>query len=110
MKFTCKVYEPMFEHNDKRYIRLLLDSETTHAIKDLHSKRGYASTSPLVGNTLTVKVPYRYNRVMCSVRGLKALQSVVKDDVLETDVQYMGVWTKGNFSGHSWKLLEVLIV
>ena len=100
----------MYEHNEKRYIRLLLDTGTTHAIKEIHARGGPSSFNPLEGNVLTVKVPYRYNRVMCSVQGLKALQSVVRDDVLETNVQYMGVWKKGTYSGHAWKLLDVLIV
>ena len=59
--------------------------------------------NPLDGRVLTVKVPFRYRRVMCEVRG-QPLQSLIKDDEVEVVVDFKGVWNVGGYSGYSWVL------
>ena len=78
MKFQAKVHTPMYDHNDKKYIRLVI---------------------------LTVKVPFRYRRVMCEVRG-RPMQSLIKDDEVEVTTDFKGVWNVGGYSGYSWVLLS----
>ena len=44
------------------------------------------------------KVPFRYNRVNCKVRGDKTVQELVVGDTFETTMEFVG---------GTWKLLEV---
>jgi len=57
----------------------------------------------LDGNILTVKVPFRYRRVMCTVQG-KPIQSFIKGDEVEIEIEFKGAWNVGNYSGFSWIL------
>ena len=59
--------------------------------------------NPLDGSTLTVKVPFRYRRVMCEVKG-RPIQSLIRGDEAEVVVDFKGVWNVGNYSGFSWIL------
>jgi hypothetical protein len=61
---------------------------------------------PLDGKILTVKVPFRYRRVMCSVNG-RPVQSLIKDDEVEVDIDFTGVWNVGNYSGYTWKIKSI---
>lgn len=108
MKFECHALEAMYEHNDKRYIRVIVDHDVAQKIKHVQDKRGHAGYNPLDGHVLTVKVPYRYRRVMCTVGGTKPLQSVVGGDSMYMTVEYTGIWTKENYSGHGWKCTDVV--
>jgi hypothetical protein len=58
---------------------------------------------PLDGTILTVKVPFRYRRVMCNVKG-RPIQSLIKEDEVEIVVDFKGVWNVGAYSGFSWIL------
>ena len=74
----------------------------------MHTQRMHLLTNqiidiPLDGKVLTVKVPFRYRRVMCDVKG-RPVQSLVKGDEVEVDVDFKGVWNVGNYSGFSWIL------
>jgi hypothetical protein len=40
---------------------------------------------------------------MCEVRG-RPVQSLIKGDEVEVDVDFKGVWNVGNYSGFSWIL------
>jgi len=40
---------------------------------------------------------------MCTFEGVPA-QSLKKDDEVDVDIMYMGMWTRGEYCGHSWKL------
>jgi hypothetical protein len=56
-----------------------------------------------MAQVLTVKVPFRYRRVMCEVKG-KPVQSLIRDDEVEVEVNFKGVWNVENYSGFSWIL------
>jgi len=59
--------------------------------------------NPIDGNILTVKVPFRYRRVMCKFKG-RPIQSLIRGDEVEVELDFKGVWNVGNHSGFSWIL------
>ena len=108
MKFMTKVHEPMYEFNNKKYIRFIIPSKVSEIIERMHTQRWHFLSNqnldiPLDGNILTVKVPFRYRRVMCEVRG-RPVQSLIKGDEVEVEVDFKGYWNVGNHSGFSWIL------
>ena len=108
MKFMAKVHEPMYEFNNKKYIRFIIPSKVSEIIERMHTQRWHFLSNqnldiPLDGNILTVKVPFRYRRVMCEVRG-RPVQSLIKGDEVEVEVDFKGYWNVGNHSGFSWIL------
>lgn len=108
MKFVGKVHEPMYEFNDKKYIRFIIPAKMSEIIDRMHTGKWYLLTNkhidnPLEGNILTVKVPFRYRRVMCEVRG-RPVQSLISGDEVDINVDFKGVWNIGNYSGFSWTL------
>jgi hypothetical protein len=108
MKFVAKVHEPMYEFNDKKYIRFIIPSKVSEIIERIHTRKSHLLTNenvdiPLDGTILTVKVPFRYRRVMCDVKG-RPVQSLIKGDEVEVDVDFKGAWNVGNYSGFSWVL------
>lgn len=108
MKFKATVHEPMFDYNDKKYIRLVIPQKCSEIIEGMHASRTHLLTNqnidnPLDGCVLTVKVPFRYRRVMCEVKG-RPLQSLIRGDAVVVNVEFKGVWNVGNYSGFSWVL------
>ena len=95
MKFVATIYEPMYDHNDKKYIRLVLPDNIVNRVRSKHE---------IDGKVLTVKVPFRYRRVMAKNMGTRPLQSLIKGDEIEVDIEYMGLWSVGEHRGYSWKL------
>ncbi len=75
MKFIAKVYEPMYDFNDKKYIRYIIPVKVSEIIERMHTNKTHLLMNqnidnPLDGTILTVKVPFRYRRVMCNVLSL----------------------------------------
>ena len=108
MKFVATVHEPFYEHNSKKYIRFVIPEKVATIIGRMHASRVHLLMNqnvedPLDGRVLTVKVPFRYRRVMCEVKG-KPVQSLIRDDEVEVEVDFKGVWNVGNHSGFSWIL------
>ena len=66
---SALVYEPMFAVGIRRY--MVLD------IGGVHHR---------------VKIPFRYNRVMCEVHGDKTVQELVKGDTVQVVREFKGVW------------------
>src|SRR5210317_1505359 len=114
MKFIAKVYEPMYDFNNKKYIRFTIPLKAAEIIERMHGSRAHLIVSqnidhPLDGRVLTVKVPFRYRRVMCEVKG-RPLQSLIKDDEGEIAVDFKGSWNVGNYSGFSWVLSSISLL
>jgi len=66
------VERPMFGIENRRYIYL-----RDGGSGELHS----------------VKVPFRYNRVMCTVKGLRTIQELTVGSVVEVTMEYsQSVW------------------
>ena len=109
----CIIDEPFYERNSKKYLNLGLHEHTVKLVEKVHqdSKRFLKTTHVvpvLFDNILKVKVPWRYNRVMCKVEGSKGIQSLQKGDIVTANIQFCGVWTSPNdYSGVSWKLTEI---
>jgi hypothetical protein len=108
MKFIAKVYEPFYEHNSKKYIRFIIPVKVSGIIERMHAQRLHLLVNqnvddPLNGTVLTVKVPFRYRRVMCKVEG-RPIQSLVKGDTVDIEIDFKGYWNVGNHSGFSWIL------
>lgn len=104
----AEVYEPMYEYNDKKYFRVRVPENMTHTISNIHmhSSRFIQNQNldnPLDGRVLKIKIPFRYRRVMCNVEG-RPIQSLIKGDVIDVNVEFKGVWNVENHSGFSWVL------
>ena len=100
----------MFDSGDKKYLSLYVGLETCEKIKEIHAK-DLKNVKNLVdslrGTVLKVKVPFRYNRVMCKVIGDKTIQSLVKGDKVTVDIKYCGWWEFGDYGGPSWKFVSL---
>lgn len=108
MKFRATVYEPMYDFNSKKYIRFIIPTNVSDSIERIHASKSHLLQNqnidnPLDGSVLTVKVPFRYRRVMCEAKG-RPVQSLIKGDEAEVVVDFKGVWNVGNYSGFSWIL------
>jgi hypothetical protein len=97
------------EKDSRQYLSLDIGSESSF-VKQLHSKNTKPVAKlidPLCGNTLKVKVPFRYNRVMCNVSGDKTIQELVKGDLVKVELKYCGWWVAGEHGGPAWKLVSL---
>ena len=88
MKFRAKVYEPMYDFNNKKYIRITIPEHCVDIISKIHNtKRSlllYDNVDdPLEGKVLKLKVPFRYRRVICDVQG-RPVHTLVKGNGFET--------------------------
>ena len=107
------VYEPMYEYNDKRYIRIVVNDRTRDYIHGLQESKSRFIMNrqniddPLQGNVLTIKVPYRYRRVMCTVEGDTPVQSLAKGDSVKIVANFSGAWNVANHSGYAWVIKQI---
>ena len=113
MKFAAHVHEPIYDFNSKKYIRYIIPAKVSEIIERMHTNKWHLLANinidnPLDGNILTVKVPFRYRRVMCNVKG-RPIQSLIKGDDVEVEIDFKGVWNVGNYSGFSWTLSSSLM-
>lgn len=113
MKFLARVYEPMYEFNDKKYIRFIIPEKCVEIIQRIHTSKAHLLTNPKVddvldGRILKVKVPFRYRRVMCRVEGCP-IQSLIRGNEVEIEVDFKGFWNVGDYSGFSWVLTSSIL-
>ena len=107
------IYEPMYEYNDKRYIRIVVNDRTRDYIHGLQESKSRFIMNrqniddPLQGNVLTIKVPYRYRRVMCTVEGDTPVQSLAKGDSVKIVANFSGAWNVTNHSGYAWVIKQI---
>ena len=100
----CTVFASMMTINDRKYLYVELSPEDV-----IHcAKKGKVEFDPLQGSVLKVKVPFRYNRVMCKVNGLKTIQELKKGDAIDIRIEYTGTWkTPEGDTGSTWTLVEI---
>jgi hypothetical protein len=103
------VYTPMYEFNSKKYIRVEVDNRTRDYARGLQESKSKFILNkniddPLNGNLLTLKVPFRYRRVMCTVEGDTPVQSLAKGDKVKMTVNFNGAWNVANHSGYAWTI------
>lgn len=108
MKFLARVYEPMYDFNNKKYLRVTVPTNVCQIIEKMHTSKRHLVLNkniddPLDGTVLKIKIPFRYRRVMCNVEG-RPIQSLIKGDTIEMDIEFKGVWNVENHSGFSWVL------
>ena len=112
MRFVSDVHQPMFEHNGKQYIRVIVSDADARKVRYMQQKHILTTRHqdiPLDGNILTVKVPYRYNRVMCRFEGAP-VQSLKQGDRVDFDAIFMGKWNVGEYSGLTWKMTYIKLL
>jgi hypothetical protein len=90
--------------NERRYLYVNLSPEDVMKC----TKKTKVDIDPLQGSVLKVKVPFRYNRVMCKVNGLRTIQELKKGDIIDIRIEYTGTWktTEGDI-GSTWNLVEI---
>jgi len=111
LKIICLVEKEMFERNKKKYMQFRVDEQHIRSIqdsKDYLLNKKYID-DPLDKDILTIKVPFRYNRVMCSITGDKTIYELNKGDKVNADIEYCGTWSVGDYCGHAWKLHKLIL-
>jgi len=109
MKFSGEIYEPLYDYNNKKYIRVLIPPQVSDRVKQFHDKYPRQRFDPLDGNILTLKVPFRYNRVMTKMSGSKGVSSFVRGDRVLFDADFKGAWKVDDLhSGLTWVLKETV--
>ena len=103
MKLQCTIHKPLTCINGRYYIFLnLKDSDVQKCTKkEVH-------INPLQGSVLKVKVPFRYNRIMCKTDGIKTIHEAVEGDHVVVDIEYTGEWSvddDSTISGSTWKVV-----
>lgn len=99
----CTVFAPMITINDRKYIYVNLSPDDI-----VRCTKPKVDFEPLQGSILKVKVPFRYNRVMCKVNGLKTIQELKKGDEVSIRIEYTGTWkTPDGDTGSTWTLIEI---
>ena len=107
------VYTPMYDFNSKMYIRVEVDNRTRDYIHGLQESKSRFIINknrvddPLEGNVLTIKVPFRYRRVMCTVEGDTPVQSLAKGDEVKLMAVFSGAWNVANHSGYAWVIKTI---
>lgn len=112
IRVVCTVAEPMYEINSKKFLNIELHENTVKLIEKIHddSKKYITSSSvvnALYNNVLKVKIPWRYNRAMCKVHGIKGFYSLTTGDRINAVIEYCGVWSSNDFCGTTWKMVEM---
>lgn len=89
----------MYLRGSLRYMDILLSSDIKEKVETMQSK-------VMHDDILSVKVPYRYNRVDCKVVGIIPVEDMKEGDKIFNSIQYCGKWGGGTF----WKfdMLEKL--
>ena len=90
-----------------KYITVELSPRVSQKIQDLYKRdaRAYKLVIPPEpdSESLNIKVPWRYNRVMCQIQGLVPVQEMSKGQEVHVHIEYCGTWALGMF----WKLSAI---
>ena len=70
------IHRPYYDCDGRKYMDIILDSKI-----------------------FKIKIPFRYGRVMCKVLGMKTIQEMKKDEIIDVE-----------FTKKSWNGLEHLIL
>ena len=108
---TVEIVEPIYIHNEKKYMNVKILSETDldfiKRLSKINSESKKYLNSLMNNNILKLKIPYRYRKIECRVEGLKTLYEYKKGHQAHVEILYMGEWTIGDFTGNTWKLLGI---
>jgi hypothetical protein len=78
----------LFDSNSRKYIMIKNDKE----------------------DEIRLKIPFRYNRVMCTVTGDKTVQEMIPGDKVLVKMKNCGRWEIGEYSGTCYKCEEISFV
>jgi hypothetical protein len=106
--FTCKVSKPMYNLKNTKYIDFEITDSIQARIHALYERdaRRYklvVPPPPPGENHISVKVPWRYNKVECAVNGIIPVQDLKPGDTVDVVIEYCGTWALGSF----WKLSAI---
>lgn len=73
MEICCRIQKPFYDWNGRKYLELDID-----------------------GKIIQVKVPFRYNRVMCRVDGIRPVQEFKKGETIHALLEKK-IWNKETF-------------
>lgn len=109
MDFVGILDSKLYTKNEKKYLDIKVPQEPLNIFQRIHQSYYPRLTKPniqfpLRGNVLTVKVPYKNNRISCLVKGTKTLYEAEVGDKITVTVENCGVWNYGDFCGVAWKL------
>jgi len=111
LEIGAVVHRGMYEHNGKRYLQLRIDDDTKQLITGIHNMDMYKVTKGCINrpsdNIIEVKIPWRYNRVMCTIKGDKIPQELKNGDEVDAVIKYGGPWRVDEYSGFSWQLQSI---
>lgn len=60
----AQIVRPFYDSGGRKYLTLLMEEKTLH-----------------------VKVPFRYNRVMCHVEGLRPIQEYIEGEMVDVEIE-----------------------
>ena len=90
--FNTTVHRAMYEKGQMFYMDVNVIGDAKAKIENYQQKK-------ILNDVLEVKIPYRYKRVDCKVKGLVPVQALKKGDDIFNQIQYCGRWGGKNF----WK-------
>ena len=104
------IQTPIYERGDKKYIDVRLsDIDATnarhlHDLTDTIKDTRTVFYDPLVDNVLTIKVPWRYNKIDYKHDGLYTIFDLVEGDAVDLVAIFKGLWWTDTSHGLSWVL------
>jgi hypothetical protein len=110
--FSCNVNKILFDRNNKKYLELKLSQDDKNKVHQEHLKtskfiQNKKIKNPLEEDILEVKIPFRYKKISCNVRGDKTIHELCEGDRVQVNLKYCGVWNIGEWSGFAWKINEL---
>ena len=105
----CKIANPLEDVHGRKYLQLELPPDVEEQIfrtqlMNSNLLKFEKIKNSLVRNVLEVKVPYRYNRVMCTTEGITSIHSLKEGDSVRVIFSFGGAWNTNGVSGFTWKL------
>jgi hypothetical protein len=105
--FVATIHRTMYDTLNTKYIDITLPRKQQEIIYRINKRGGESvetrAFNPLSGNVLSVKVPWRYKRIDCTVKGIVPVQDFEVGDEVMVEIKYCGTWTTGTY----WKFISV---
>ena len=105
---NATVHTPMYAIDKRMYMKLKLDDTSRQKLDDHHKKEAakykmICPPSKLQHDILQLKIPWRYNRVMCIVNGLTPVEDMLENHSVVCTIEFCGSFTLGMF----WKIFSI---
>ena len=102
------VYKTPYERSGKKYMDILLNDNDMKYVQDLqilqYMKNETPFFNPLDGNILTIKIPWRYNKIDYIHVGLTTIFEICENDPIYVELNFKGLWGTKTAHGFSWVL------